>query len=393
MNQPPSKTAAYSRHFYSLDVLRGIAALGVVVYHWQHFFFVGTQEGNVDLNRLPLYGLFKPLYAEGWRAVDLFFCLSGFIFYWLYSEKIAMRKTSLKEFAVLRFSRLYPLHFLTLLLVAAGQLIMLKCYGSYFVYPNNDLYHFVLQLFFMSNWGFERGLSFNGPIWSVSVEAFLYAIFFVVCILRFHRWWCLPILIWLGHFLLKYGHGELSQGMVSFFSGGLSYYLFLLFWRRGITTVTVVSLILLIIALWIIIPLTDNRSALTAVDAAGNTGEDLVVHHANLLGRILFRLHENAFEMILFPATILTLATCEAFHGTLGKRLSFLGDISYSVYVVHFPLQLLFIIVASIFSISNAVFLSPWTMLLFFAILIALSLCSYKFFERPLQKLLRSSLL
>jgi peptidoglycan/LPS O-acetylase OafA/YrhL len=173
MNVPPAKANDYARHFYSLDVLRGVAALGVVVYHWPHFFFVGTKDGHVDINLLPLSFILKPLYLEGWRAVDLFFCLSGFIFYWLYSKKIVSGATSLKEFFVLRFSRLYPLHFVTLLVAAAGQFLMLRYFGSFFVYPNNDLYHFLLQLVFASNWGFERGNSFNGPVWSVSVEVFL----------------------------------------------------------------------------------------------------------------------------------------------------------------------------------------------------------------------------
>jgi peptidoglycan/LPS O-acetylase OafA/YrhL len=139
--------------------------------------------------------ILKPLYLEGWRAVDLFFCLSGFIFYWLYSKKIVSGATSFNEFFVLRFSRLYPLHFVTLMVAAAGQFLMLGCFGSFFVYPNNDLYHFLLQLVFASNWGFEQGNSFNGPVWSVSVEVFLYALFFVVCALRRNRWWQLVLLI------------------------------------------------------------------------------------------------------------------------------------------------------------------------------------------------------
>lgn len=47
----------------------------------------------------------------------------------------------------------------------------------------NDLYYFVLQLFVASDWGLQAGDSFNGPIWSISVELLVYVIFFVV--LRF----------------------------------------------------------------------------------------------------------------------------------------------------------------------------------------------------------------
>ena len=37
----------------------------------------------------------------------------------------------------------------------------------------------MLNLFFASSWGLERGPSFNGPIWSVSVEVAIYAVFWV----------------------------------------------------------------------------------------------------------------------------------------------------------------------------------------------------------------------
>jgi peptidoglycan/LPS O-acetylase OafA/YrhL len=49
----------------------------------------------------------------------------------------------------------------------------------------------------------------------------------------------------------------------------------------------------------------------------------------------------------------------------LGKRLSFLGNISYSVDVIHFPLQLLFAIAARTFSIPSACFYSPRGVALF----------------------------
>lgn len=55
---------------------------------------------------------------------------------------------------------------------------MINAIGSYFVYPNNDIKHFLLNLFFASSWSFESGHSFNGPIWSVSVEVLLHALFF-----------------------------------------------------------------------------------------------------------------------------------------------------------------------------------------------------------------------
>lgn len=188
------------KHLHSLDALRGLAALTVVLWHWQHFFFytIDIKAKNFDPSFQPFYFLFKPFYLDAWRAVDLFFCLSGFIFFWLYAEKIKQRKTSLKEFFILRLSRLYPLHIATFLFVAIAQQFMVQRYGSILVYPHNDFFHFNLHLFFASHWGFEQGDSFNGPAWSVSVEILLYAIFFLICRLNLLRWWHLIIYITIG---------------------------------------------------------------------------------------------------------------------------------------------------------------------------------------------------
>ena len=37
---------------------------------------------------------------------------------------------------------------------------------------------FILNFFLVSGWGFEKGPSFNGPVWSVSVEIIIYFFFF-----------------------------------------------------------------------------------------------------------------------------------------------------------------------------------------------------------------------
>ena len=140
-----------AERFYSLDALRGIAALSVVFWHWPHF-FIGTNHGTYDPTRLPLHEWTSLLYTKGYLAVDLFFSLSGFIFYWLYSRRVAEREISAGKFGLLRFSRLYPLHFATLLFVAIGQALLMQARGNYFVYPGNDIYHFVLNLFLASSW-------------------------------------------------------------------------------------------------------------------------------------------------------------------------------------------------------------------------------------------------
>src|SRR5215813_3086162 len=110
------------KRLYALDTLRGFAALSVVLWHWQHFFAIsGTWQQGWQKSSEPFYVFLKPFYEQGWAAVDLFFALSGFIFFWLYSEAIREGRIGAWRFGWLRFSRLYPLHLLTLLAVTAMQ--------------------------------------------------------------------------------------------------------------------------------------------------------------------------------------------------------------------------------------------------------------------------------
>ncbi|GAB3906115.1 hypothetical protein GCM10028803_37980 [Larkinella knui] len=70
-----------------------------------------------------------------------------------------------------------------------------------------------------------------------------------------------------------------------------------------------------------------------------------------------------------------------------------MGDISYSAYLLHFPLQLAFVLLVTKLEISSTVFESPVLLVLFFSVLITLSLASHRYFEIPVQKKLRRLLL
>jgi Predicted acyltransferases len=120
------------KHFYSLDALRGLAALAVVCWHWQHFFYQGQALKEFSMASQPFYRVLSLFYNSGDRAVDLFFCLSGFVFYWLYSAKVKTGAVTAARFTVLRFSRLYPLHFVTLMAVLVMQTAMLAQTGNLF---------------------------------------------------------------------------------------------------------------------------------------------------------------------------------------------------------------------------------------------------------------------
>lgn len=381
--------AALPARFHSLDVLRGLAALAVVHTHW-YIFFSGAQGAEAWVAGCePFHGILSPLYREGWRAVDLFFCLSGFVFCWLYETRIGEGRIGAREFAVLRLSRLYPLHFATLLFVAAAQGVFLWRDGAFFGVPINDACHFALNLFFLSGLGFEKGGSFNGPVWSVSVEVFLYVVFYVACRLGWRRWWHFGLLALAGFALEFTRFAAVGRGLAGFFIGALSFLIFSAVRKRGIR-IPASALVLVIAASWAIaalhlrynLPLVAASSVLGSDPTIGGIGLAHLLTHPVLLWL--------PFQILPFPCTIIALALLETARGTLGRRLAFLGDISYSSYLLHFPLQLIFVFAVLSLGLPRTVFTTPAAYLLYFSALVFASLVSYHRFERPAQNFLRA---
>lgn len=379
------------QHFYALDAIRGIAAIIVVLYHWQFFYYANDTyvQGAYEKTALPWYSYLSIFYTDGMVAVDLFFLLSGFIFFWLYADRIATRQINFRKFITYRVSRLYPIHFVTLILVAVLQWLMLKNVGHYFIIQYNDSYHFLLNLLFMQNWGFEKGPSFNGPSWSVSVEVFLYFLFFAICYLKLQKKKLLLfLLIPLGAFI-QYHNSLIGKGMFTFFLGALVYYLYV--WmmkdnraKKYLPTLTIITLVL-----W--------AAMFAEYQFSWLQGIWVKLFHQAMPDKstetaltIFGQLRNFFFRLAVSPFTILTLALWETTKGMLNKKWALLGNCSYAMYLIHYPLQIIFVLVVDWFHINRLVLRSPNTLLLFFLLLIPLSLVTYYYFELPAQDKLRA---
>jgi peptidoglycan/LPS O-acetylase OafA/YrhL len=360
-----------SDRLFSLDVLRGVAALTVVFWHWQHFALIAPDAPGRAF-RMPFYPTFPVFYRGGWLAVDLFFALSGFVFFWLYADAVHERRLGARDFFILRVSRVYPLHLATLLAVAAEQAIFRAVSGHEFAYGINDGYHFLLNLGLASSWGFERGLSFNIPVWSVSVEAALYATFFGLCRMVRPR---LPLLIGLsvlGFVGVARIYIPIGRGMGGFFLGGTMYLVYEWLVTRGWARLVAPVLGVAMAAAWVYVLL--PRSA---------------ARHGVAYWRAAHISDYWPATVVLFPLTILGLALVETQRGTLGRRVSFLGDLSYASYLLHFPLQLTVAIVVVSSGVDPGVLSSRGFFVGFFAVVIATSLASYRWFEAPVQRWIR----
>jgi peptidoglycan/LPS O-acetylase OafA/YrhL len=85
---------------------------------------------------------------------------------------------------MLRFGRVYPLHFF--MLIVWLPIILAKAYvyhqlgsGSQDPFINNNLITFLSNVFLMNSLGLHNDISWNYPAWSISVEFATYLVFFV----------------------------------------------------------------------------------------------------------------------------------------------------------------------------------------------------------------------
>jgi peptidoglycan/LPS O-acetylase OafA/YrhL len=102
-------------HHAALDSLRGLAALSVVFFHLS---WTG-----------PLYEL--AYVRNSYLMVDVFFVLSGFVIFHAYQGRVTTLREA-RRFLWLRFWRVYPVHFLFLMVfvaIAAAKLLAQSRFG------------------------------------------------------------------------------------------------------------------------------------------------------------------------------------------------------------------------------------------------------------------------
>jgi peptidoglycan/LPS O-acetylase OafA/YrhL len=137
----------------ALTAIRFFAAIHVVLFHESHW------DGHI-----PLGPIGSRIVNSGYTAVTLFFVLSGFILAYNY-ERVSDRA----EFWISRFARIYPIYFLSLLPSLASP------HFSY--HPHPGALGTLLTFTLLQGWAPSLAFSLNLAAWTLSVEAFFYAIF------------------------------------------------------------------------------------------------------------------------------------------------------------------------------------------------------------------------
>jgi peptidoglycan/LPS O-acetylase OafA/YrhL len=134
------------------------------------------QRGYFSVRAIDLF------VGKGYLWVEFFFALSGFILIHVYGARFKM--SGYVTFLKTRLARLYPLHLATLLLLLAfvwftRAIAPLTGHTSIFDQPYHPIVSgitFVANLFLVQAWNIFPYLSWNAPAWFVSVE-------FLLCIL------------------------------------------------------------------------------------------------------------------------------------------------------------------------------------------------------------------
>lgn len=340
--------APHRHKFQTLDALRGVAAIVVVIFH----------------NRM----LFGFLPRHGYLAVDLFFNLSGFVLSYSYQQRLDQGLSS-AAFLRARIIRLSPLYFFALAFGVAG--ICLATTGGWLRLTWQQHLEFIaLGLFLLpAHSAALPGMAmypYNYPSWSLFLELLMnvgHALFLrrlrtpvLACICGGFA--LALIAIYLHSRNLDAGWNWLTLFTVGIVRVGFSYTCGMLLFRAWSSKARHVklpaSLLLLLTFAALVVPTPHNAFF--------------------ALVTILF----------LIPAIIYSGAFNEP--GKFSWRVfGSLGAASYAIYVLHAPFYVLF---KSLWPVSTTH--APWAGLLMLAPLIAVSLIIDRFYDTPVRELLRN---
>ena len=308
------------KHFTTLDSLRGIAAIMVVILHsyWSH--------------DLYFYNFFR----NGYLFVDLFFILSGFVIIYNYYDKILFDKISIFEFMKKRFFRLWPLHVVLLVIFFFLEVVKLIIYNKYNIsgnnipFTDNNIFSFISNLLFTQSFNLHDDATFNGPSWSIAVEFYTY-LFFIISLIFFKTKSFLfkyfsffVVLISFSFLYFKIGHLSVSHDfgfvrcLLGFFTGTLLFFIYNFAEKHkffeisiSVSIWTLLESILLVSIIWFL----GYKSEVNKLD--------FIAYFMNFIVLFLFMFSKGLVSKVIGA-----------------KSFVFLGKISFSIYMVHYLFSL-----------------------------------------------------
>jgi peptidoglycan/LPS O-acetylase OafA/YrhL len=362
----------------ALTSLRFFAALHVVFFHFLAFKILTSQ------------GWFGQISSIGYVGVSFFFVLSGFILVYTYED----RDISAAAFWRARFARIYPALAFSLLLTGPFFFYAaLKLNVPFFAWSSAHLKLVTfLVLFLLQAWVPFAALAWNPVAWSLSDESFFYLLFpFLkkrvlkigvpgLLVLGF-AWWTVSLAISWTYVLRNPDHLQVMD------ADALN-----AFWMNAVKFHPLARLpeFLLGMACGAVFlktrkeakPENDRKLALPLV-LAGLLIAATVAHYSV---RIPYPVLHTSLLAPAFAAIIYGFALRPAWGAPLAwKPLVFLGDASYSLYLLHS------FFMGPFFYTQTGVprHRGPGWYFLFFVLVLGLSGLVYRFIEEPSRRKLR----
>ncbi len=349
----------------ALTGLRCFAALNIVFFHFS----------NPDW-----FGFLAPVVNAGFISVSYFILLSGFVLGYNYNDRARAGEFDLKRFYKARFTRIYPIYFLSLLLSLNQLSTEYKAHTHAMFWTGVVLTPLLLQ-----GWIPQIATFLNTPAWTMSAEAFYYVIF---------PWlakWKRPERI--GPYLAKMA-GVWMLGLVP----GTLYILFnpdgiphpdrysygVWLWALKYTPYGHLASFIFGVMLANLDQMIDRKSHLRLW--LGIIGFGGIYGLLALGPKVPNAIIHDGLLMPLFGCIVLGLAGENLLAHALGVRpLVFVGEASYCLYLLHFNLWNL-IHDSHILNAAGLIRFDPW---ISYALLIGMAIAALHLIEKPAQRKLR----
>ena len=283
-----------------IQALRGLAVLLVVLYH---------------ANLLPVH--------SGFLGVDIFFVISGFLITSQIAHKVSAGNFTFKEFYFRRAKRLLPAAYTVIFvtLLVAPIFLTTAEMGDFFEQVLGALTFTGNMVLWQQTGYFERAAELKPLLhtWSLAIEEQYYLLVPVLLYLGASRYWLLGMLMLTVASLTAYAWGVTTMPSAAF-------YLFpFRFWELGFGSV---------LALWMI--RYGHRYRVSQL--IGNLGLLVVVTIPLLKPANEYHVVQYSLAICLATAAVIAakLQWVERFRGKIA--LSAIGSISYSWYLVHWPI-------------------------------------------------------
>ena len=338
-----------SSRYFSLDLMRGVAAILVVLYHY----------GRIGLDLSP----------RGFIAVDLFFVLSGFVLDRAYTRRLT-NGLGLRQFALIRCIRLYPLYLLGISIGFIVAVAAIVVHDSRADTLHNIITYWALNAVMIPALTWSKAMfPLDGPGWSLFFEAIANVIF-AILLFRLSTRSLLFIVIISGAGVLYFSNiqGTVNIGWdIPTFLGGLSrvFYSFPL----GIIFSRVVNM--------------------RKIESWFSLLPVLVLAAAMCLPR--FQSYDLAIDqfmsLFLCPAIVFVGIVFEL-PSSLMRYATVLGDASYPLYITHFPS-----IFAFHFAVSKIGIPIGAETLAFLVIAVLMSIFLDHAYDHPIRRYLTRNLL